>query len=138
MKKLNEMMADGNYAEWIKSIKERVRQARLRAVTIANTEQLLLYWDVGDEIRMKQQRFGWGAKVVDRMSRDLRNEFPDMSGWSPRNLMYMRAFAGVWKRNEIVQAPLAQLPWYHQIALMEQLKARTDRLAYAALAVENG
>ena len=138
MKKLNGIIADGNYAEWIKSIKERVRQARLRAVTVANTEQLLLYWDVGDEIRTKQQRFGWGAKVVDRKSRDLRNEFPDMGGWSPRILMYMRPFAGVWKRYEIVQAPLAQLPWYHQIALMEQLKARTDRLAYAALAVENG
>lgn len=138
IKPLNGMPEDGNYAEWIKSIKERVRQARLRALTVANTEQLLLYWDIGDEIRTKQQHFGWGAKIVGQMSRDLRNEFPGMAGWSRSNLMYMRLFAASWRRNEIVQAPLGQLPWYHQIALMEQLKSRTDRLAYAALAVENG
>lgn len=138
MNTVNEIMADGNYVEWIKTIKERVRQARLRALTVANTEQLLLYWDVGDEIRTKQRRFGWGSKVVDRMSRDLRNEFPEMGGWSLRNLIYMRSFAGSWQRHEIMQAPLAQLPWYHQIALLEQLKSRTDRLAYAALSVENG
>ena len=61
-----------------------------------------------------------------------------MEGFSRSNLMYMRSFASTWSRREIVQAPLGQLPWYHQIALIEKLKSRTDRLAYAALAVENG
>ena len=72
------------------------------------------------------------------MSRDLAEEFPDMAGWSVRNLKYMRAFSAAWRRSEIVQAPLAQLPLYHHIALMERLKSRGDRMAYAALAVENG
>ena len=128
----------GDYAEWMRSIKERVRRAQLRALLAVNTEQLLLYWDIGREILEKQERFGWGAKIVDRMAGDLRVEFPDMSGFSSRNLKYMRAFSDSWRRDEIVQAPLAQLPWYHQIALMEKLKSRTDRLAYASLAVENG
>ena len=126
------------YAEWIRSIKERVRHAQLRAALAVNVEQLALYWDIGHEIIEKQQNLGWGAKVVEQMSKDLRTEFPDMEGFSPRNLKYMRAFSSTWMRHEIVQAPLAQLPWYHQIALMEKLKSRTDRLAYATLAVENG
>ena len=77
-------------------------------------------------------------KKSSEVSFDLRAEFPEARGFSPRNLKYMRAFSDAWRREEIVQAPLAQLPWYHQIALMERLKSRTDRLAYAALAVENG
>ena len=138
MNKSVKISFQGDYAEWMRFIKERVRQAQLRALLAVNTEQLLLYWDIGREILEKQEHFGWGAKIVDRMAGDLRVEFPDMSGFSSRNLKYMRAFSDSWRRDEIVQAPLAQLPWYHQIALMEKLKSRTDRLAYASLAVENG
>ncbi|MBR6021150.1 MAG: DUF1016 family protein [Kiritimatiellae bacterium] len=127
-----------DYERWILSIKERVRHARLRALLSANAEQLALYWDIGRAILDKQEERGWGSKVVVRMSRDLRGEFPDMPGFSPRNLNYMRAFADAWRRPEIVQAPLAQLPWYHQIALLERLKSRGDRLSYAALAASNG
>lgn len=127
-----------DYDNWILSIKERVRHARLRALLSANAEQLALYWDIGRAILDKQEQHGWGSKVVERMSGDLRAEFPDMTGFSARNLNYMRAFAEAWRHPEIVQAPLAQLPWYHQIALLERLKSRGDRLAYAALAAENG
>lgn len=130
--------SDGDYERWILSIKERVRHARLRALLAANAEQLALYWDIGRSILDKQEEHGWGSKVVDRMSRDLRAEFPDMTGFSLRNLLYMRAFAETWRRSEIVQAPLAQLPWYHQIALLEHLKSRSDRLAYAEQAAANG
>ena len=130
--------AESGYKEWIESIKRRIRSARLKAFMAANAEQVLLYWDVGNEILDKQEREGWGTKVVDRMSHDLAEEFPEMAGWSVRNLKYMRAFSAAWRRSEIVQAPLAQLPWYHHIALMERLKSRGDRMAYAALAVENG
>lgn len=130
-------LPDG-YDNWIRAIKERVRNARFRAHLAANAEQLALYWDIGREILDKQAVRGWGAKIVARMSQDLRAEFPGMAGFSPRNLLYMRAFADAWRRPEIVQAPLAQLPWYHHIALLEHLKSRGDRLVCAALAVENG
>lgn len=131
------LTADG-YEKWLTSIKERIRQSRIRASMLVNTEQTLLYWDVGHEILEKQENEGWGTKVVERMSADLKAAFPDMMGWSPRNLKYMRTFAEAWTRTEIVQAPLAQLPWYHHIALLECLKSRGDRIAYAVLAIENG
>ena len=131
------LKAEG-YEEWIRLIKERIQRARVKASMLVNTEQTLLYWDIGHNILEKQNNEGWGTKVVERMSADLKDAFPDMTGWSPRNLKYMRAFADAWARKEIVQAPLAQLPWYHHLALLESLKSRGDRIAYAALAIENG
>ena len=127
-----------NYAEWIRSIKERVVAARLRALMVANTELLLLYWDIGKEILDKQAEFGWGAKIVSKVAEDLQQAFPEVKGFSRSNLMYMRAFAAAWTRREIVQAPLGQLPWYHHIALLSSLESKGDRVIYAKLAVENG
>lgn len=131
-------MESRNYDAWIRSIKERVQRARFKALMSANAEQVLLYWDVGHEILEKQNAEGWGSKIVARMSADLKAAFPDMKGWSRSNLMYMRQFAEAWRREEIVQAPLGQLPWYHHLTLLERLKSRGDRMAYAALAVVNG
>ena len=128
----------GGYEEWIRSIKERIQRARVKASMLVNSEQTLLYWDIGHDILEKQDSEGWGTKVVERMSADLKAAFPDMKGWSRSNLMYMRQFADAWTRKEIVQAPLGQLPWYHHLALLECLKSRGDRIAYAALAIENG
>jgi hypothetical protein len=64
----------------------------------------------------RQAKEGWGAKVIDRLSSDLRDAFPEMKGLSPRNLKYMRAFAESWPDRAIVQGPLAQITWYHNIA----------------------
>lgn len=112
-------LAAVEYEDWIRSIKVRIQRARLKALMLANSEQTLLYWDIGHEILVKQEHEGWGTKVVARMSNDLRKSFPDMKGWSRSNLMYMRQFADAWSRKEIVQAPLGQLPWYHHIALSD-------------------
>lgn len=135
---VQEILKTDEYDIWICSIKKRIQSARIKACMLVNSELTLLYWDIGNDIIEKQNLEGWGTKVVERMSFDLKKAFPDMSGWSTRNLKYMRSFAETWTRNEIVQAPLAQLPWYHHIALLENLKSRGDRLAYAALSIENG
>jgi predicted nuclease of restriction endonuclease-like (RecB) superfamily len=76
--------------------------------------------------------------VIDRLSADLQQRLPAARGFSPRNLKYMRAFAQAWAEEAIVQAPLAQLPWYHHIALLTTLNQPDARLWYAAAAVENG
>ena len=130
--------AGANYAEWIRSLKDRVRAARQRAALSVNSELILLYWDIGNDIVEKQEKFGWGTKVVEKVSLDLKAEFPGMAGFSRSNLMYMRSFAMAWTRKQIVQAPLGQLPWYHHLALIEKIKSVTDRILYAQLAVEYG
>ncbi len=94
----------------------------------ANATMVILYWDIGRMILDRQKNEGWGARVIDRLSADLRETFPDMQGLSPRNLKYMRAFAAAWPSKEIVQEPLAQFPWYHQIALLEKCRTPEERL----------
>ncbi len=127
-----------DYAAWLADLKARIRQERLRVVLASNAVMVLLYWDLGRSILEKQADQGWGSRVIDRLAADLREAFPEMKGFSPRNLKYMRAFAAAWPDRQIVQASLAQLPWYHHIALLEKLDRPEPRLWYAARTLEHG
>ena len=121
-----------DYAETLGEIKRRIQQERLRVVLAANSAMILLYWDIGRMILDRQERAGWGAKVIDRLSTDLREAAPEMHGLSPRNLKYMRAFVAAWPDREIVQRVVAQLPWRQIIALLERLDDSRLRQAEAA------
>jgi len=127
-----------DYAATLAEIKRRVRDERLRVVLTANSAMVLLYWDIGRKILERQESAGWGAKVIDRLAADLREAFPDARGFSPRNLKYMRAFAAAWSSRAFVQETLARIPWYHNIALLEKLERREDRLWYALRARAEG
>jgi predicted nuclease of restriction endonuclease-like (RecB) superfamily len=133
---LREMPHD--YALTLEELKARIQEERLRAVLSANAAMVLLYWDIGCVILDRQQQEGWGAKVIDRLSADLRQAFPDMRGLSPRNLKYMRAFASTWPERRIVQEVLAQITWYHNIALLEKLDDAQTRLWYVRKTIANG
>ncbi|OGH57653.1 MAG: hypothetical protein A3G34_13935 [Candidatus Lindowbacteria bacterium RIFCSPLOWO2_12_FULL_62_27] len=127
-----------DYAEVLRRIKERIGRERLRTVLAANAAMVTLYWDIGREILDRQDKAGWGAKVIDRLAVDLREAFPDMKGFSPRNLKYMRAFAAAWPNKSIVQRVVAQLPWRQNIALIERLNDRDTRLWYAEQTQRHG
>lgn len=126
------------YAALLSALKESIRGERLRVVMAGNSALVLLYWDIGQRILNKQRGEGWGAKVIDRLSADLSKEFPDMKGFSPRNLKYMRAFASAWPDKSFVQAGLAQITWYHNIALLDKLKEPLARIWYARKTAEHG
>jgi len=125
------------YGDWLKELKNRIHSAQMRASLAVNRELVLLYWQIGQDILTRQAQQGWGAKVIERLARDLRSAFPDMKGFSPRNLKYMRAFAEAWPEAEFVQGVLAQLPWYHQVALLDKLPGPEIRRWYAAQAIEH-
>jgi predicted nuclease of restriction endonuclease-like (RecB) superfamily len=97
-----------------------------------------MYWNIGRSILDRQNSEGWGTKVIDRLSVDLKDEFPEMNGFSARNLKYMRKFAENWPDISIVQEVLAQISWYHNLALLEKLKDEQLRLWYARQSIENG
>jgi predicted nuclease of restriction endonuclease-like (RecB) superfamily len=118
-------------------LKGRIHSAQQRATLTVNRELVLLYWQIGCDILARQASQGWGAKVIERLAQDLRAAFPEMKGFSPRNLKYMRAFAEAWPDLEFVQGMLAQLPWYHQLALLDKLPGPETRRWYAAKAIEN-
>jgi predicted nuclease of restriction endonuclease-like (RecB) superfamily len=131
------MPVPDGYADWLADLKARIHGAQQRAALAVNCELVLLYWQIGRDILTRQTEQGWGAKVIDRLAHDLRTAFPDMRGFSPRNLKYMRAFAEAWSDAEFVQGVLAQLPWYHQLALLDKLKTEEERRWYAAKALEH-
>ncbi len=127
-----------SYMQFIEKIKEQIRTQRISVVMKANSSMICLYWTIGKAILEKQEEEGWGAKVIDRMAKDLKEAFPDMSGFSPRNIKYMRKFALCWPDYEIVQRVVAQIPWRTNITLLDKLKEQEERIWYADKTIENG
>jgi predicted nuclease of restriction endonuclease-like (RecB) superfamily len=126
------------YAVWLADLKARIYATQQRAARSVNTELLCLYWQIGHEILSRQSEQGWGAKVVERLAHDLRVEFPEMSGFSRSNLLFMRLFAEAWPEDEIVSQAVGQLPWGHNRVLLTKLKERESRLAYGEAAARHG
>lgn len=126
------------YDELLKDIKARVQAARLKASLAVNKELVLLYYSIGCDILIRQQEQGWGTKVIDQLAVDLRQEFPDMTGLSVRNLKYMRAFAEAWQDESIVQQVVAQIPWGHNVRLLDYINDTKERLWYAQATMEYG
>lgn len=127
-----------NYDNFLRSLKERIRTAQVRAALAVNKELVLLYWQIGKEILERQSQEGWGAKVVSRLAKDLKAEFPDMKGFSSRNINYMRAFADTYPDEQIVQQLVAQIPWGHNVRILDSVKNQDERIWYIQQTIENG
>lgn len=159
--------AKNTYAEMLSGIKNRVQAARVRAGLAANRELILLYWDIGRLVAERQSAEGWSASVIDRLSVDIRRDFPDLKGFSARNIWRMRSFYLVYKeqiinlpqavaeiggvgKDEIPPPPVAelekladyppvlQLPWAHNVLLIEKIKDPEKRLWYMRKTIEHG
>lgn len=126
------------YAEILREIKLRIRHERLRLVLEANSAVNLVYWDIGRTILERQGCEGWGAKVIDRLATDLREAFPEMKGFSPRNLLFMRSFAEKYPDIELVKQLVSQLPWGHIVRLLQRVKEPSVRDWYTRKAIDNG
>ena len=127
-----------SYLSFIEEIKKEIQNQRISVVLSANSSMICLYWKIGKAILQKQKEEGWGAKVIDRMAKDLKEAFPDMTGFSPRNIKYMRKFAECWPDFEIVQQVVAQIPWRTNIKLIDKLNTLEERIWYARKTIENG
>lgn len=126
------------YAELLEQLKLRIRSARWQAALSVNRELIRLYWEIGQSILERQEREGWGTKVIERLAADLRHEFPDMRGLSRANLFYMRAFAEAYRGEPIVQQLAGQLPWYHNVVIFTRLKTPELRHWYIRACLEHG
>jgi predicted nuclease of restriction endonuclease-like (RecB) superfamily len=103
------------YKEFVSGIKTQIKNSQQKALLAVNKELLLLYWNIGNIILNYQNREGWGAKVIDNISKEIKDEFPDLKGFSSRNLKYMRKFAVEYKDIVFVQQVVAQITWSHNI-----------------------
>lgn len=129
---------DENYFALLNGLKQRIRTAQVKAALAVNTELVLLYWQIGQEILQRQQEEGWGRKVIERLAKDLKREFPDVRGFSRSNLMYMRAFAEAWPNEQIVHQLGGQIPWKHNCVILDKLKDPSERCWYIQQTIENG
>lgn len=127
-----------DYPAWLADLKQQIQSAQQRAALAVNRELVLLYWQIGQDILERRSEQGWGTKIIEHLARDLTVAFPNMKGFSRRNLLYMRSFAEAWPDREFVQQAVAQLPWGQNLLLLTKLKTREEREWYAAKAIENG
>jgi predicted nuclease of restriction endonuclease-like (RecB) superfamily len=127
-----------DYSVSLGEIRQQIQHSRLKAALSANAALILLYWEIGQQILLRQGQEGWGAKVIDRLSFDLKEAFPDMQGFSPRNLKYMRAFAEAYPDREFVCRVMAQIPWKTNVTLIEKVKEPEVRLWYAQQTIRYG
>ena len=154
------------YSEWKNNIEQLIEISKLRSAINVNTDTLTLYWNIGNSILQKQQNEGWGKKIIEQLSKDLSNRFPNDRGYSERNLRNMKYFAqeypdfpilqvphaklkgqAIWQaglakledsKQEFVQIPLAQITWYHHISLLSKVKDDVERAYYIIETAHNG
>ena len=127
-----------SYGQFLQRIRDRIRSAQVKSALAANAELVLHYWDVGIDILKNQRSQGWGAKVIERLSTDLQKAFPHLAGYSIRNLKYMRAFAEAWPDRQFVQQAVAQIPWGHNVLLIDRVKDAETRVFYIRKTIEHG
>ncbi len=144
-----EIIHNNDYKDWSVFIANKIKFAQTQTALKVNAEMLTLYWEIGNSILEKQTQNGWGSKIIDLLASDLAKNFPNNSGFSVRNLKYMRAFAEAYPQfpivqvplaqpeNEFVQVPLAQITWYHHISLLAKVKDTTERAFYIAETAKN-
>lgn len=126
------------YGPFLEDLKARIRSARLRAAFAVNSELVTLYWSIGWQVLNAQHLQGYGTRIVPRLADDLTKAFPEMKGFSVRNLNYMLAFARAWPDREVLQQAVAKLPWGHNLVLLHKLGDPAIRIWYARKAIENG
>ncbi|MCV3213234.1 DUF1016 N-terminal domain-containing protein [Plectonema radiosum NIES-515] len=126
------------YDDFLSELKTRISHAQIRAAVAVNKELILLYWQIGRDILHRQQQQGWGAKVINRLATDLQQAFPEIKGFSPRNLKYMRAFAQAYPDEQFVQLLAAQIPWFHNCVLLDKVKDSGEREWYIQQTIQHG
>ncbi len=147
----SEILIDKEYKDWIISLKQKVRSAQLKAAVKINVELLQLYWDLGADIVSQQSQRSWGDGFLTHLSRDLISEFPDMKGFSRSNLERIRKWYLFWLKcdsisaqavrkleNVMLEQRFLQIPWGHNIVIIEQCKNIDDAAWYVSKTIEHG
>ncbi len=129
------LMNSREYLDVIESIKNEIKVAQYKATLHVNQELILLYYNIGRTINDHKV---WGNRFIENLAHDIKIAFPEVTGYSVRNLKYMAKFAALFPDTDIVQAALAQITWYHNIALMDKVKDTDRYIWYAQKAAENG
>lgn len=127
-----------DYIKLFNEVKKQIISAKIRASKVVNNELVNLYWNLGKKITEKQETFGWGKSVVEMLSKDLESEFQNVRGYSARNLWDMRRFYVEYKDDTILRQLVAEIPWGHNLLIMNKIKNRDERKYYLSATIKNG
>lgn len=129
---------DITYIEFFADIKRQIKEARYRALQVVNKEKITLYWNIGKTICERQQQHGWGKSVVELLAAELQKEFVGIDGFSARNLWYMRNLYDQYSESKLILQPMvAEIPWTHNIIILEKCKDEHERFFYINVTREN-
>lgn len=135
---MNTPLNTTEYREFIREIKDRIQSAQLKAAVSVNQTMLQLYWDLAERIIARQRASAWGDGILGQISHDLQSEFPDMKGFSLRNLHYMRQWYQFWSgTNSIVQQLVSHIPWWHNVIIISKIKEQDEALFYVQQTIQN-
>lgn len=139
----NIMPSTKEYVEFLVRIKDQIQNAQIKAALAANKELIKLYWTIGKDITEKQLTEGWGTNFIENLSKDLQNAFPGIGGFSRANIFNMRAFYLAYEKVQqparlLEDLPIFNIPWWHNVILINKVKDRDQRLWYAQKAIEYG
>jgi predicted nuclease of restriction endonuclease-like (RecB) superfamily len=139
----SKLVRDADYSAFLKDVKKRIQSAQIKAAVRVNQELLGLYWDLGEQIIEKQREAKWGDGFLEQMSRDLLTAFPEMKGFSHRNLKLMRQWVAFWNSigqqavAQIAQQLVSQIPWGHNQLIMNKISGCDEALFYVRKTIEN-
>ena len=135
---MTKLAINQDYKDFLIDLKTRIRSAQIKAAHVVNRELIQLYWEMGKSIIERQKLTQWGSSFLEQLSKDLKNEFPGMAGFSTTNLKVMRKFAEEYQGPLIGQQAVDQLPWGHIQILLFQIKDLKIREWYASKTLKNG
>jgi predicted nuclease of restriction endonuclease-like (RecB) superfamily len=132
-----------NYSKFITSLKAKIRSSQIKAAVSVNRELIKLYWEIGMDIVERQEADGWGTKVLEKVAKDLQNEFPGVEGFSRTNLFRMKAFYLAYAKvpqavGQLQNLPIFFIPWGQNVVLFESVKDLDERLWYAGMVIAEG
>ncbi|HEY3490382.1 MAG TPA: PDDEXK nuclease domain-containing protein [Candidatus Deferrimicrobiaceae bacterium] len=126
------------YSELLGTVKGAIRQARIRAARTVNRELIGLYWNIGREIAERSERAGWGKGIVEKLSRDLSEAFPDSRGFSPNSLWSMQQLYLEYRESPILPQLVGEIPWGHNRLIINKVKSPGAREYYLRMSAEQG
>lgn len=135
--------SQASYVKFVTHLKLKIRSTQFKAALAVNRELIRLYWEIGKEIVDRQQKDGWGTSVIERVSRDIQNEFPGIEGFSRTNVFRMKAFYEAYQIvpqlvGQLEDFPIFNIPWGQNIAIFEGVKTLEERLWYANMVIQEG
>lgn len=138
----NELSLNTEYNHWLKDLKQKVLQSQLKAVVKVNSTLLEFYWELGEEIVFRQSQARWGDGFLKQLSQDLMSEFPEMKGFSERNLKYIRQWVVFYTSDKAIGqqavAQLTQIPWGHNLKIIAQCQSIAEAVYYVQNTLDNG